>query len=339
MRKTVYIILIFSICIISFFSYASNEIQTNTNIEINGLELKKNEVQSQIDKSQEKIEEMQDDRTEGLKKIASLDEGIEKTENAILSLNTVINELSTKVEETQKIYDATNEEYLKQQDLLNKRLVASYKAGELQYLDVLLNSNSLSDFLSNYFYISEVINYDIKLLNDVEQIKNQIENQKNDLETKKQELESQKQEQLKTQKVLENNKYLRETYVKELTTKELKLQAKVDKYNKQIKEIEEEIRKLAGIKNFGEDYVGGQMIWPINNHYTITSKFGMRTHPITGVYKLHTGMDISARKGDDFLASAYGMVTKAGYNSAYGNMVIIDHGGRSSNTLCTWFKN
>ena len=53
----------------------------------------------------------------------------------------------------------------------------------------------------------------------------------------------------------------------------------------------------------------------------------MRTHPITGVYKLHTGIDISAKTGEEFISAAYGMVIKAGYNGAYGNMVIIDHGG------------
>lgn len=45
------------------------------------------------------------------------------------------------------------------------------------------------------------------------------------------------------------------------------------------------------------------MQWPINGHYTITSNYGMRVHPITGVYKLHTGVDISATTGDDFYSN------------------------------------
>ena len=59
----------------------------------------------------------------------------------------------------------------------------------------------------------------------------------------------------------------------------------------------------------------------------ITSKYGMRTHPITGVYKLHTGVDIRAPMGATFISANDGIVTKASYNSAYGNMVIVDHGG------------
>jgi murein DD-endopeptidase MepM/ murein hydrolase activator NlpD len=69
------------------------------------------------------------------------------------------------------------------------------------------------------------------------------------------------------------------------------------------------------------------MAWPVPGYTTITSKYGMRTHPITGVYKLHSGVDISAPTGTNFIAAADGVVTKATYNTAYGNMVMIDHGG------------
>ena len=59
----------------------------------------------------------------------------------------------------------------------------------------------------------------------------------------------------------------------------------------------------------------------------ITSEFGMRLHPILKVYKLHTGIDIGAPMGANFIAASNGVVVKAGENSAYGKMVVIDHGG------------
>jgi len=69
------------------------------------------------------------------------------------------------------------------------------------------------------------------------------------------------------------------------------------------------------------------MIWPIPGHTKITSQYGMRTHPITGLYRLHTGTDVGAPTGTDFVAMASGVVTKAEYNKYYGNVVILDHGG------------
>lgn len=69
------------------------------------------------------------------------------------------------------------------------------------------------------------------------------------------------------------------------------------------------------------------MLWPVPGYTRITSTFKMRVHPITGVYKLHTGVDIAAPIGSNFIAVNDGIVVKAGWGGAYGNMVIIDHGG------------
>ncbi|NHC14641.1 M23 family metallopeptidase [Motilibacter deserti] len=58
----------------------------------------------------------------------------------------------------------------------------------------------------------------------------------------------------------------------------------------------------------------------------VTSKFGMRTHPVTGVYKLHTGTDFSAPMGSSIGAASSGVVKSAGWQGGYGNTVVIDHG-------------
>lgn len=79
--------------------------------------------------------------------------------------------------------------------------------------------------------------------------------------------------------------------------------------------------------------------WPIPGYTKITSQFGMRTHPITGAYKLHSGTDVGAPMGVSFVAMADGVIIKAAYNSAYGNMVMIDHRKWNSYFICTWFRN
>ena len=119
---------------------------------------------------------------------------------------------------------------------------------------------------------------------------------------------------------------MRQYYISKLTTEEQELQNKIDEYNNQVTLVESEIKLLA-LNSISEDYIGGAMTWPIPGYTTITSEYGMRVHPITGAYKLHTGTDIGAPMGADFVASAKGVVTKATFNTAYGNMVIIDHGG------------
>ena len=66
-------------------------------------------------------------------------------------------------------------------------------------------------------------------------------------------------------------------------------------------------------------------IFPVDEG-TLTSRFGMRHHPILRRAKMHAGIDFGARSGTPVLAAAPGVVTKAGRMGAYGNIVIIDHG-------------
>lgn len=59
----------------------------------------------------------------------------------------------------------------------------------------------------------------------------------------------------------------------------------------------------------------------------ITSSFGMRTHPILGYTRMHTGVDMRAPYGQEIKAGGSGRVILAGTYGGYGNTVIIDHGG------------
>lgn len=60
---------------------------------------------------------------------------------------------------------------------------------------------------------------------------------------------------------------------------------------------------------------------------SITSSFGMRVHPVTGVRKLHDGTDFGARCGTPVRAAASGRVVGTPTDRGYGNRVLIDHGG------------
>lgn len=70
----------------------------------------------------------------------------------------------------------------------------------------------------------------------------------------------------------------------------------------------------------------GVYIWPSANSNYVTSFFGTRVHPISGVVHHHNGIDIGAAYGTAVLAADGGTVTLAGWNGGYGNCVIIDHG-------------
>jgi murein DD-endopeptidase MepM/ murein hydrolase activator NlpD len=66
-------------------------------------------------------------------------------------------------------------------------------------------------------------------------------------------------------------------------------------------------------------------IYPLTTPATISSRFGWRTHPLTGSRRFHSGVDIAAPTGAPVVATASGTVVSAGWNGGYGNAVIIQH--------------
>ena len=67
-------------------------------------------------------------------------------------------------------------------------------------------------------------------------------------------------------------------------------------------------------------------IYPLTNPAPITSRFGWRTHPLTGNRRFHSGLDIAAPSGSPVVATGAGTVISAGWNGGYGKAVIIQHG-------------
>ncbi len=61
----------------------------------------------------------------------------------------------------------------------------------------------------------------------------------------------------------------------------------------------------------------------------ITSRFGYRIHPITGVFGIHNGTDIAADEGTPIAAAMSGRVEEIGYNDVRGNYILLSHGGET----------
>lgn len=331
MRKVLcsILIIVLTIYCINIYAQADNTIPTETKEKkpLEELQTENKELQKEIEENINKLEVVQEELTQNLVEIQEIDEEIAKSEESLNALNNEIEELNKKIKEIEVELKEKQDEYDTQKRLTDERMLTVCEQGELQYLDVLLGSTSIVDFISNYFLVSEIYENDIQLLEKTDKQKKEIEEKSEELEKEKQVLNEKKKEQQKDAQLLENTKTAREIQIAKLSVEEQNIQLQIDEYKKQVTSIEDEIRVLVGIVTFGEDYVGEKMIWPIPGHTRITSKFGMRTHPITGLYRLHTGTDVGAPIGTDFLAMASGIVVKAEYNLAYGNMVIIDHGG------------
>lgn len=312
------IVLVLVICLQGVISFADNILED--------LQSQQQELQEQKNLTNGQLEEVQVQLSETMQQVQNLSETINQTESEIDGLNTRLQTLQTSITEEEQKLQIAQMDYDKQKKLFEDRMVAIYEAGETSYLDVLLSSKDITDFISNYYLISEIASYDTELLNQIDVQKKNIEETKETLDSQKKEYAESKKNAEKKAILLKNTQTVKNNYMAKLTDAEKQLQAKIDEIDQATREVEAQIMLIAGA-NSNTQYVGGVLAWPVPGYSTITSPFGMRVHPITGVYKLHTGMDIRAPIGANFVAANDGIVVKAEYNRAYGNMVMIDHGG------------
>ena len=326
MRKNLCIVLILLVCFVTTYTYAEDESENQTTNTTPDLQTQRTELQNQLNEANGQLTDVQSNLSENLQQVEKLDSKIETAQQELIEQESKITELKDNINQIETDLNSVTEKYDKQVELFKQRMVAIYTSGETHYLDVLLKSKSLSDFISSYYVISELTTIDENLLTDLEKKKKSMDLSKQKLENEKKELATIVENQTRTTRTLQNTKKLRESFIAKLSDDEKNLQAKIDEINQQYEIVNQQILALSQ-QGIDTEYIGGELAWPVPGYTRITSKYAMRVHPITGQYKLHTGVDIGAPMGANFVAANDGTVVKAGMNAAYGNMVIIDHGG------------
>lgn len=296
--------------------------------DLSNLQEQQTQVQANQDMATTQLQAVQEELTENLKQIQELNNNITQYESEINNYNSQIVTLQDDITKTEEEIKKAEENYNSQKKLLDDRLITMYEAGTTEYLDVVLSSKTITEFLSNYYLLSILADSNVDFLDTIEKQKQIIEDEKKKLEEQKQQIDTAKEEKEKASIILQNTKVMKDTYTSQLTDQEKQIQSEIDAYQAQLNQIEAEIQSItANSLIINPNYIGGEMLWPLPGYTKLSSTFKMRVHPITGVYKLHTGIDIPAPKGTNFLAANDGVVVKAEYNTAYGNMVMIDHGG------------
>lgn len=294
--------------------------------QINNLEGQIEDYENAISSTETQIGVVEGVLSETLEEIESLSTKIEKKKKEIWTLEQQEVSLNSFIEKEEVKLEEYTQRYEDEKLLLEKRLVVMYEMGDTHFFDIMFSSADLTDLLSKYYYLAKIGEADRTLVNNVKRDKEQTESITQSLQESRDELEVTKEENERYKISLDNLEILKNNKINSLNDEEIALYEEIENYRKEIENIENEIKRI-NLENLGKVYIGGNFIWPTPGYSVITSPFGMRTHPITGIYKLHTGTDIGAPYGADFVAANDGIVVNSSYNSAYGNMVIIDHGG------------
>ena len=316
MFKKCVVVILLIVTIISIFP-------TSAGGSIADLRYKQNQIEQQIKDIRKKADALKSEKKSIESEIQILD-----GELRVLTLETEKQEVQKQelnmriAESEQKIVELTDE-IDNNNELLEERLRAMYINGTGGYLEVILNAENLIDALTRMDLIQLIVKSDVELLKTINEQKTEVEELKVAQEIRRHELTAVINDlNAKQDEVLIASRS-KENYMSSLQNNIEEIQRQEAAMEKQSKQIEKDI--LAA-QRAGE-YVGGELAWPVPGHYRITSPYGGRIHPITGVWSTHGGTDIAAPNGTSIVASNDGVVIYAGYHYSYGNYIIVDHNG------------
>ncbi len=294
------------------------------------LKQQQSEIDKKIDEINTELAGTKSKMTKNLNEINKLNGEIATYENQITDLEGRIDIVNAQINEKETNLAEQQEKYEHQKELLDARLVAMYENGETSYLDMLLSSDGLTDFISNYYMISQLAEFDEELLQGIVDTQNQIQAEKDYLVSAQNEIQETQNSIKNKQTSLATSRNQKKDVVSQLSEEEKELQEELEIYEQHKKEIQNEIAKQSA-KYSGISVVPSAAGYisplPGKTKANITNAYGG-----AGGYSGHTGADFACGAGTPVFAVKSGVVYKstakknaAGKYVSYGEYIIIDH--------------
>ena len=295
-----------------------------TQSEIDNLKAQQEALKAQQQQQASNIQSLRDQKADVMAQKEALDQQCALLLQEITNVEAQIELYNNLVAEKEVELEAAQAKEAEQAELFRTRVREIEENGRVSYMILLLDSKDVSDLLSRMDIIGEIIAYDKHLEEELIAARQAVEAAKAALEQQVAEAE-----QLIRDLEADINAYT--AMYAQAEAQKQSLQAQIDA---KVAELvaQEQAAKQAAAAAGQPAYnpaaaVGatGSMMWPAVGH-GISSPFGYRIHPITGQYKLHTGVDINVGYGTPVYAADGGTVILAGWNGGYGNCIVINHG-------------
>lgn len=306
-----------------------------TQAEIDQLQKELNSMNSEKEQLQKELKSLQSDKSAAVALKENIDKQINVLQSQITGVEKLISEYETLIEQTEQEIRENEEEEARQYENFCARVRAMEERGTISYWSVLFDSSSFSELLSAMDFISEIMDSDQKVIDDLRALRETIEAKKASLETSLSEQESAKETLVAKRSELKTQQAEAEKVVAELKQNESQYQQVLAEKEAAMERQQEEIvrlsRELAAANGDTTETYGGY-IWPCSSKY-ITSPLGARYTGIAGASTNHAGIDIG-RVGytTKAVAAKAGTVIVSSYNKYRGNYVVVSHGSGNTTT-------
>lgn len=294
-------------------------------------------MEKSLDAAKQMLQDLEAMKSSVESKVAELDTELTTVNAQLEELQKELQDKIQEIENTKEDISKAKAVEEKQYEDMKVRIKYMYEQGNTQYAALILESQSIADFLNKADYVASISEYDRQMLEKYEETRKQVEELEARLVVEQQELEVQEKETKDKveaiQVLVEAKEAELETVNGQIASKEqliAEYEADIAEQNRVIQELEAAAKKAAEEAaqsgSSTQKYDGGIFAWPCPAYTRISSPFGYRMHPTLGVVKFHNGVDLAAPAGSAILAAYDGTVISAAYNDSMGNYVMINHG-------------
>ena len=265
--------------------------------------------------------------------IAAVQNSIGEKEQQIGVMQTQITDKQTQIEQKQNEIDD-------QWDDFKKHMAAMQELRDGGSVAMLGAVNDLYELLTFNEVMQDISIKDTEIMNNMKSAKQGLEDDKAALEEQKAGLEAEKAELQSQKSELNNSISAAKLSAAEAQAAQQKAQAAIESDELNYEAVKKEIQKLIAAASASKPQLSfSGFACPLKSYSRISSEYGWRKNPVSGVNKLHAGTDFAAAGGTPIYAAASGYVQVAGWSTGgYGNYVIIYHGKMSDgNTYTTLY--
>ncbi|MEL1133621.1 peptidoglycan DD-metalloendopeptidase family protein [Desulfitobacterium sp. THU1] len=256
--------------------------------------------------------------------IKNLATQIAVAESTLDTTEVAYNEAAEAVALSEQELKEREEELANRQVVLRQRIREIYEAGQVSYLEIIFEAEDLSDFITRLEYFNRLVTNDQKILTDISMERARIEEETKLLQVRRDEAAQLKVAAEQAKAALDGKKREHQVALDSNKKAQNDIFEQIEQMEADSNAIAEKIRKLTA--NSGVVH-GTISTYPLPGYTEVSSSYGWRIHPITKKKSLHTGTDLPAPTGTKVLAAGNGEVIMASWYGAYGNAVIVDHGG------------
>ncbi len=343
-------------------------VQATEESNLSEAQQEKKTLENDLQKAKELIDSLKGSKEDIQSEVEKLDKQLNEISGKVKELESQLSKKRQEIADTESALNKAKEQEKKQYRNMKKRIQFMYENGQTSYVEMLLSADSFTDFLNAVEYITQISQYDRKMLKEYQNMQVTIADTQKTLETdyaSLQSLQAKVQEEKQAVAALESAKKGELNDVADDLTDAQTVakayEAEIQAQNEVIAQIQAAQKRAAeqqaaqqqaqaaeenqgatdaagenqntaqNTTPSGNGQYTGSMMWPCPSSKRVTSDYGPRTSPTNGASSNHKGIDIGAAYGADIVAADGGTVLVATYSSSGGNYVIIDHGGG----LCT----